>query len=420
MGGIFATVYAALEQTDAVRNVAMLGAPIDLRAARIPARVDSGRGQAARRPCRDVRLLPVCVVQTLFNLTQPAKTITRPLNLLWNLWDDEYLESYEAMNKWTSDFLHYPQAAFTQFATDFVRDNKLVKNEIEMFGRRVDLGAIRSSYLVLASPNDQFGRPSAARPILDKIASEDKTVHARARRTPRRNGGKRRALQLGARRELARRALERRCGRWLGRRGRVLTEANLAGTAALEPTSGPSEPVEALLGLALAPLAILYGIIVGLLRFVRSARPLIDRRPRFTVTRSPLRNVAAFAARIEAEDVPTRRGFGAMDFELSYARDFVPSSLDAYPKLANTYFSCSPPFRRVELTSLDGVPIAAEIAEHDEGERPGVVVVHGTFGSSGQEIYATPAMQAFEDWGFNVAVVDRAAGDEAPRCRRRR
>ncbi len=175
MGGIFATVYAALEQTSAVRNVAMLGAPIDFE------RLGFFHSliQVADKPLLAIAeafgYFPAVLSQTLFNLTQPAKTLTRPLNLLWNLWDDEYLESYEAMNKWTSDFLHYPEAAFRQFATDFVRDNKLVRNELEMFGRRVDLGRITSAYLVLASPDDQFGQPEAARPVLDRIASEDKT-----------------------------------------------------------------------------------------------------------------------------------------------------------------------------------------------------------------------------------------------------
>src|SRR6185369_4093550 len=80
--------------------------------------------------------------------------------------------------------------------------------------------------------------------------------------------------------------------------------------------------------------------------------------------------------------------------------------LDAYPSLANRFFGCPPPFCRVTLTSFDGTPLAAEVAVHENGERPGLVVVHGTFGSSGQEIYSRPAIRAFVEWGFNVAVVD--------------
>jgi polyhydroxyalkanoate synthase len=175
MGGIFATVYAALERTDAVKNVVLLGAPIDFEKLGVYHTLIGYVDKAMIGVAEAFGYFPAVMSQTLFQLTQPAKALTRPLNLVWNLWDDEYLESYEAMNKWTSDFLHYPEAAFKQFATDFVRDNKLVRSEVEMFGRRVDLSRIKASYLVLASPDDHFGPPAAARPVIDAIGTDDKT-----------------------------------------------------------------------------------------------------------------------------------------------------------------------------------------------------------------------------------------------------
>jgi polyhydroxyalkanoate synthase len=78
------------------------------------------------------------------------------------------------MNKWMSDFLHYPEAAFKQFALDVVRDNRLIASDLEMFGRRVNLASIRAPFLVLSSAEDHFGPPAASRPILDVISSTDK------------------------------------------------------------------------------------------------------------------------------------------------------------------------------------------------------------------------------------------------------
>jgi polyhydroxyalkanoate synthase len=174
MGGIFATIYAALETTEAVKNVVTLGAPVDFAKLglyhRLVERVEGPLVAIAEA----FGYFPAGLSQTLFQLTQPAKTFTRPVNLLWNLWDEDYLESYEAMNKWMSDFLHYPEAAFRQFAREIVRDNKLVENRLEMFGRTVDLGAVTAPFLVLSSPDDQFGNPATARPVLDKISSADK------------------------------------------------------------------------------------------------------------------------------------------------------------------------------------------------------------------------------------------------------
>jgi polyhydroxyalkanoate synthase len=174
MGGIFASVYAALETTDAVKNVVTLGAPVDFEKLELYHQLVSRLDSALVAVAETFGYFPAFLSRTIFQLTKPAQLVTRPVNLVWNLWDEEYLESYEAMNKWMADFLHYPEAAFKQFAIDFVRDNKLVKNEVEMFGRTVDLGNVRSAYLCLASPDDHFGRPEAARPILDVIGSEDR------------------------------------------------------------------------------------------------------------------------------------------------------------------------------------------------------------------------------------------------------
>ena len=186
----------------------------------------------------------------------------------------------------------------------------------------------------------------------------------------------------------------------------MLTELEARRSTALAPV-GPSERVEALVGLLIVPLLILYGILVGLWRLVWRARRLEDRPAVFVAGQTRLRDVAAYAEAVEAESCELRRGFGALDFEMSYARDFLPSSLDAYPRLANRFFRCPPPFRRVTFESLDGTPLGAEIAIHEDGaDRPGLVVVHGTFGSSGQEIYSRPAVRAFAQWGFNVVVVD--------------
>lgn len=169
----------------------------------------------------------------------------------------------------------------------------------------------------------------------------------------------------------------------------------------------PGPKAEALLGLLVFPIGLLIGIKTALVRLLRSAKPLPDEpQMRIEPGDEPMRDVAAFAARYEEGDFSPRWGFGLLDFQLAYAPDLIPSVLDLDPKLANKFSVCPPPFRRITVESLDGTPLAVEVATRDDRERPGLVVVHGTFGSSGQEIYAKPAIRAFSEWGFNVAIVD--------------
>lgn len=58
------------------------------------------------------------------------------------------------------------------------------------------------------------------------------------------------------------------------------------------------------------------------------------------------------------------------------------------------------------LRSADGELLSASIAVHEGGLRPGLVVVHGLFSSSRFDYVRQIAVEAFYDWGFNVAALD--------------
>lgn len=170
----------------------------------------------------------------------------------------------------------------------------------------------------------------------------------------------------------------------------------------------PGPRLESLLGLLAVPVALLLGVLSALWRFVARGRRTLRATPLLEIGPGgpPLTDVAEFAAAAEVEPVEWRSGFGLLDFELVYAADIVPSTLDGHPHLANRFFRCPAPFCPVTFESLDGTPISAEVASRDDRDRPGLVIVHGTFGASDQAIYGRPAILAFEEWGFNVAVVN--------------
>lgn len=168
-----------------------------------------------------------------------------------------------------------------------------------------------------------------------------------------------------------------------------------------------SAKAESVRGILLLPIAIVIGVAFGIWRLVWRARPLPAKARCVMEDDGPaLTDVTAYAARYEAESMHERPGYGTKDFMMVYAPDIIPSALDIRPRWSNRFYSCPPPFRRVVLESLDGTPISAEVAARDDEPRPGLVVVHGVFGSSGQRIYSEQAIRAFTDWGFNVAIID--------------
>ncbi|MEW6733989.1 MAG: alpha/beta fold hydrolase [Acidobacteriota bacterium] len=177
MGGIFSNIYTALDRSNSVRNIVALGSPADF--SRLP-RYHS-LAQMIDRPILAIAEVfegvPASVSRTIFQLMKPLNTVLLPMNLMVNLWDEDYIAGYESMERWFEDFVAYPRDAFKQFFVEIVKQNRLFYGKLEIGGIKVELSKIKSSYLVLAGREDFLGHPDSVRPIMDKIGSKDKTYH---------------------------------------------------------------------------------------------------------------------------------------------------------------------------------------------------------------------------------------------------
>ena len=85
--------------------------------------------------------------------------------------------------------------------------------------------------------------------------------------------------------------------------------------------------------------------------------------------------------------------------------DWAPFVLAQHRHSTSFGYAYPSQFRHVNFHGADGVPISATLALH-EGERPGLIVVHGLFSTSMFDYVREIAVRAFYDWGFNVAAVD--------------
>jgi polyhydroxyalkanoate synthase len=177
MGGIFSNIFAALDEKKRIKNIVALGSPCDI--SRWPT-----YGELAKTINRPINFIadtlegvPAYVSRTIFEMMKPLNTFSLPANLMLNLWDEEYIEGYEAMERWFDDFVAYPRDAFKQFFNEVVTDNKLFLGKLVIGGKKVDLGKIESSYLILAGKQDFLGHPDSVKPIIDVIGSSDKTYY---------------------------------------------------------------------------------------------------------------------------------------------------------------------------------------------------------------------------------------------------
>lgn len=88
--------------------------------------------------------------------------------------DPEFMKNFLRMEKWVFDSPAQVGATLSQFTKDLYQGNKLIKGELELGGKRVDLKNINMPVLCAVAEKDHLVPPSASRPLMDAISSTDK------------------------------------------------------------------------------------------------------------------------------------------------------------------------------------------------------------------------------------------------------
>jgi len=83
------------------------------------------------------------------------------------------LINFLRMEKWIFDSPDQAGEAFRQFLKDFFQQNKLIKGEVEIGGRRVDLHNITMSVLNLYAEQDHLVPPASSMALEKYVGTED-------------------------------------------------------------------------------------------------------------------------------------------------------------------------------------------------------------------------------------------------------
>jgi polyhydroxyalkanoate synthase len=118
--------------------------------------------------------IPAEMVKMGFKLLKPTMDVSTNLNLWWNLWNPDYVSGFNALNKWANEYLPFPGEFFRQWVRDFYQQNKLIKGELVMGGRRVDLREIRCPVLAVGAKEDNIAPPACVKPLIDAVSARDK------------------------------------------------------------------------------------------------------------------------------------------------------------------------------------------------------------------------------------------------------
>ncbi len=163
-GGTLATLYASAHQDAPVRNLVLLACPIDYSEMGVMvAGVVEGRVNAD--DVIDVTgNIPADTVYGGFFMQAPTIEVARYATLVEHLWNDEYVDGWQAMAQWSRDHVPFPGAAARQIIDRLIRQNVLMTGRIDLGGREVRLADVRCDVLNAYAERDNVVPRAAVEP----------------------------------------------------------------------------------------------------------------------------------------------------------------------------------------------------------------------------------------------------------------
>jgi poly(3-hydroxyalkanoate) synthetase len=178
-GGWLAVIWAALNP-ERVHTLTIAGAPIDyhcgepmlhdwVRALAPDGGIETYRGIVDRAG----GVLPGESMLAGFIALKPENEIDRRLQLLSNMHDPAYVERYREFDTWFRWTQAIPGAFYLWIVEHLFQRNSLIKGELEIGGRVVDLGAITAPLFLFAGETDHITPPDQVFALVDYAGSTE-------------------------------------------------------------------------------------------------------------------------------------------------------------------------------------------------------------------------------------------------------
>jgi len=174
MGGILATIYAALHPGGPLKNLVCFTTPIDFSQMALWRTWGDERHFDVDRLVESVGNIQPDFIVGAFDLLRPAGLVAGKVRLWDNLWNDEYVKSYRMMDRWTAETLPLPGAYFRQVVKELLRRNALCEGSLRVGGKPVDLKRIKVPLLHVIAAHDHIVPPACAAPLVARAGSRDK------------------------------------------------------------------------------------------------------------------------------------------------------------------------------------------------------------------------------------------------------
>ena len=173
LGGTMAAIHTAARPAH-VASLVALAAPIRF--------LDAGvLGEWTRTPTFDVDALvracgnvPWQLMEAAFSMLRPTLPLAKAVGLADRAYDDEFLNSFLAVEKWGSDNVSFPGEFYRRYIEELYRKDALVNGTFRLSGEKAQLERIVCPTMAITFEHDAIVPAPCATALLELVGAVDK------------------------------------------------------------------------------------------------------------------------------------------------------------------------------------------------------------------------------------------------------
>lgn len=174
LGGTLACMYTALNPGGAVKNLACFTTPANAAGMTLYKAWADNENFDIDEIVDRLGNIPAALIDAALQALRPLQRTAGRLKLLDHVSDDEFVKAHYRFERWSTDQIPMAGETARQLFKDFLRDNKLVRNELEINGKKVNFGNITVPFLHVAAQHDHIVPTAASADLVSLVASKDK------------------------------------------------------------------------------------------------------------------------------------------------------------------------------------------------------------------------------------------------------
>lgn len=173
-GGILSLIYAATHPDGPVKNLVCMTTPVNQEAMGLFRIWSDARYLDVDNLVDTLGVIPGDFIERGFEMLRPAQKAAGRFRLLDQIWDDDFVRSYRAFERWGNETLPLAGEYYRETTKELLWGNKLYKGTLKIDGKSANLKNIKIPIMNIMAEHDHIAPYDTTKPLLDLVSSEDK------------------------------------------------------------------------------------------------------------------------------------------------------------------------------------------------------------------------------------------------------